>query len=669
MKLLRKLSVGLLTALISIFCFSFVSGAVSFDELNSSEVFLKQTQNDTCTLASAAMLVRRAAYASGNANWRSITEASLRSTAWVEGAGLRFSFTYSGISVSDGTMPEGSGNTTMLLSLLNDHPEGIVIYDYEIPHAILVTDYTNGQFYCADPARNVPSGRIPISSASVSVNNADAYWYVASPKVSVSGSPSSGGSNPGGSESNPGGSGETPGGSGSPSVSGMRTISRPGEIDALEVQDVGMLFHDALWNDYTTINVPERGWVILDTTHPAEPGVYANASLSKRIGSISQERLGGNMRRYAYYLEKGTYYVTPATYAIAPATLYAYFLPSSSILSATVSLSPDHSSATLHCESAMGSGTFYRWVKDTSTTNNIKNESFYSNHSVISDIDVTENGTYSIRSSTNAQEWKNYPVDIQVTVSGINPRPAVCDHNYKTVVDRKATCGQSGSQHLECTICGQKGASTTIPATGKHSYGSYTVTKRATAVSNGTKTRTCSVCGAKDNASIPKLEAMIKLNCKSLTLKVGQSTKSVKVSGLAEGDSVASWKSANTRIVKVKSNGKIIAQKQTGTTKVTVTLESGLKKSITVKVQKSAVRTTEISGLPGDVFLSKGEKITLKPTITPLTSQDKVTYKSSNKKVASVSSKGIVQGKKAGQAKITVKSGKKKFTVTVKVTG
>ena len=49
----------------------------------------------------------------------------------------------------------------------------------------------------------------------------------------------------------------------------------------------------------------------------------------------------------------------------------------------------------------MGTGTLYRWVKDVSTTDNIKNDNFYSNRSAIGDIDVEENGIYSVRISTS----------------------------------------------------------------------------------------------------------------------------------------------------------------------------------------------------------------------------------------------------------------------------
>ena len=47
---------------------------------------------------------------------------------------------------------------------------------------------------------------------------------------------------------------------------------------------------------------------------------------------------------------------------------------------------------------------------------------------------------------------------------------------------------------------------------------------------------------------------------------------------------------------------------------------------------------------------------------------DKVTYKSSNKKIATVSKKGVIKGKKKGTATITIKSGKvtKKCKVKVK---
>lgn len=64
------------------------------------------------------------------------------------------------------------------------------------------------------------------------------------------------------------------------------------------------------------------------------------------------------------------------------------------------------------------------------------------------------------------------------------------------------------------------------------------------------------------------------------------------------------------------------------------------------------------------VTVTKGKTITLKLKGT----KKKPKWSSSNKKVATVTKKGKVTGKKAGNAKITAKLGKKKYTCKVKVT-
>ena len=63
-------------------------------------------------------------------------------------------------------------------------------------------------------------------------------------------------------------------------------------------------------------------------------------------------------------------------------------------------------------------------------------------------------------------------------------------------------------------------------------------------------------------------------------------------------------------------------------------------------------------------------KITLKATVSPKNATNqKITWKSSNKKIATVSSKGVVTGKKKGTVKITVTTadGKKTASCTVMV--
>ncbi len=65
--------------------------------------------------------------------------------------------------------------------------------------------------------------------------------------------------------------------------------------------------------------------------------------------------------------------------------------------------------------------------------------------------------------------------------------------------------------------------------------------------------------------------------------------------------------------------------------------------------------------------LKKGKSYKLKAELKPLTAGEKVTYRTSNKKIASVSSKGKIKAVKKGTATITIASGSKKVTCKVTV--
>lgn len=141
--------------------------------------YFKQSRGGTCTLASAAMMLRRRAYLDGLDGWVDVTENSIKSTAW--SGGLSHSFTYNAMHVGYATLPSGkAAKTEALIQILAEHPEGIVLYDRRQPHAVLLTDYTNGVFYCSDPANGVSAGRVPLSSASISISGASCYWYITS---------------------------------------------------------------------------------------------------------------------------------------------------------------------------------------------------------------------------------------------------------------------------------------------------------------------------------------------------------------------------------------------------------------------------------------------------------------------------------------------------------
>lgn len=160
--------------------------AATKEAIDQPEVFIKQEGRGTCTLAATAMMLRRTAMLRGDQDWASITQASCRAAFWLGGRGLPYSFGYDGITVGHAFLPGGEANRQILIDLLAEHPEGIVLHARSVPHGILLTDYTDGVFYCADSAVNIPHGRIPLEQAyGTRVENSSAYWYVTSPSVAL----------------------------------------------------------------------------------------------------------------------------------------------------------------------------------------------------------------------------------------------------------------------------------------------------------------------------------------------------------------------------------------------------------------------------------------------------------------------------------------------------
>ena len=243
------------------------------------------------------------------------------------------------------------------------------------------------------------------------------------------------------------------------------------------------------------------------------------------------------------------------------------------------------------------------------------------------------------------------------------------DHNWKVTSEEKATCEKDGSKTYTCADC-KETKTETIPATG-HKFGDWqTVTTQS--VFTGVQKRICNVCGKEETRNVGnQLKATIKTNASSLKLKRKQATKKFVVSGLATGDSVKSWTSSNQKIVKVfgSRNGActIKAGNKTGKAKITITLVSGLKKTINVTVQKNAVACTSIKNVPKKITLNAKKSYQLKPVINPITCTYKAIYKTSNKKIVKVTSRGKITAVKKGKAKITVMVGKKKFVCTVTI--
>lgn len=169
----------------------------------------------------------------------------------------------------------------------------------------------------------------------------------------------------------------------------------------------------------------------------------------------------------------------------------------------------------------------------------------------------------------------------------------------------------------------------------------------------------------------PEPKPSIRLNYTSIPLQVKQSTTAIRIRTTAiKGDKIKSAKSSNSKVAKVSvKNGKLtIKGMKAGKVTVTVTSAKGAKATVKVTVQKKKVALKKLQALTSrKVTVKKGRKTTLKVANSPITAKASVKWKTSNKKVATVTSKGVVKGLKKGRATITAYSGKIKMTYKVTV--
>ena len=168
-----------------------------------------------------------------------------------------------------------------------------------------------------------------------------------------------------------------------------------------------------------------------------------------------------------------------------------------------------------------------------------------------------------------------------------------------------------------------------------------------------------------------KSVAVTNLPAKQLTLKKGKTfTLKSKVTVTGKASKKVTYKTSNKKIATVNAKGKITAKKK-GTAKIYVISKADKKKKCTVTVTVGTP-VTKVKLNKTKSTMTIGKKQTLKATVTPKKASSKaVVWKSSNKKVATVTSKGVVKAKKAGTVTITATakdgSGKKaSCKVTVK---
>ena len=179
-----------------------------------------------------------------------------------------------------------------------------------------------------------------------------------------------------------------------------------------------------------------------------------------------------------------------------------------------------------------------------------------------------------------------------------------------------------------------------------------------TAVESGI-TRTCTV------TVVPAVK--LRLSPVSKNIAKGHSFTIRKIVAPSNASTASNWRSSNSKIATVNANGKVTGKKY-GSCTITCTLvQSGVKATCRVKVSKLK---TKIKLNKTNIRIGVGQSYRLKKTITTNgTKAPSVKWRSSNKRVVSVSSGGKVKGKRIGAAKVTVTTkGKIKAKATCRVT-
>ena len=156
----------------------------------------------------------------------------------------------------------------------------------------------------------------------------------------------------------------------------------------------------------------------------------------------------------------------------------------------------------------------------------------------------------------------------------------------------------------------------------------------------------------------------VSLNKASVTINKGKTAAlAATVTPSNATNKAVTFKSSNTKVATVDKNGKVKAVGK-GTATITVAAADGSGVKATCKVTVK-VPATKVTLNTKKVYVVKGKSVSLKATMTPSDTTDKITFKSNSKNVT-IDKKGKLKAKKTGTVTITAKatSGKK---VTCKV--
>lgn len=270
---------------------------------------------------------------------------------------------------------------------------------------------------------------------------------------------------------------------------------------------------------------------------------------------------------------------------------------------------------------------------------------------------------------TNTEPSSTPSPSTPVAVSGVALNKKVATINVGKTVTVKATVtpANAANKTLAWTSSNRTVATVSNGVVKGVKAGRVVITAKTTDGSNISATCTVTVKQPVTSISLSKKATMY--TGKKLTLKA-------KVNPANASNKALTWKSYNTKIAKVASNG-VVTGVKAGTVKITATAKDGSRKSATctVTVRQSVSKIT--LSKTNVVLPKKGSSYNVKVTVAPKNAYNKnVAVKSAKTKVAKVSASTVKSGKtvkitavKKGTTKVvfTAKDGSKK-SATCKVT-
>ena len=248
---------------------------------------------------------------------------------------------------------------------------------------------------------------------------------------------------------------------------------------------------------------------------------------------------------------------------------------------------------------------------------------------------------------------KDGTCQITAKTSGAEAKCTILVEKTKITLNTKRVSLEGGATYqMEATT------SSGSPVTWKSSKQSVAIISDdglIQAIKPGTSIITAMADGSKVTCTLTVLKPYIKLSADTLKMYRGQTAR---LSAMVTSGRQVTWKSGRPSVATVDEAGRITAVKH-GEARISANVD-GVTRYCTVTVASPTISLNKSS-----ITLKKGDKFQLKATVS---SGNTPTFTCSGKKVASVSSSGLITAKAKGSCTVTVKEDGTTVKCKIKVT-